>query len=171
MSATSAAPSARVRSSPPVDRRAGRALADLNFCLGRAYHACVALTRKVLAETGLDAHIAPGMGHILYALFERDDLVIKEIAERTSLSLSTLTGLLRSMEGAGLVERRRDETDGRAVRVTLTSLGRSLRERCYGLHAKLMGVLEKSLSRAEAGRLRELLGRVLESIEDAGRRG
>jgi DNA-binding MarR family transcriptional regulator len=111
------------------------------------------------------------MGHILYALFERDDLVIKEIAERTSLSLSTLTGLLRSMEGAGLVERRRDETDGRAVRVTLTSLGRSLRERCYGLHAKLMGVLEKSLSRAEAGRLRELLGRVLESIEDAGRRG
>jgi DNA-binding MarR family transcriptional regulator len=169
MASAHAAPPGRSPASRPADPRAGRVLGDINFCLGRVYYAYVGLIRRQLAETGLDQHLAPGMGHVLYALFERDGLVIKEIAARTGLSLSTLTGMLRRMERAELIKRARDEADGRAIRVRLTALGKSLRGRCYALHRRVSGVVRNGLNREEAGRLRELLGRVLTSIEGSVR--
>ena len=58
-------------------------LDHLIWYLGRAYYTYVGLLERVLAELGLDRHLRPGMGHILFTLFERDDLSIKEIAARS----------------------------------------------------------------------------------------
>ncbi|WP_413771140.1 MarR family winged helix-turn-helix transcriptional regulator [Lichenihabitans sp. PAMC28606] len=66
----------------------------------------------------------------LLVLWETDGLTVKAIGERLLLDSGTLTPLLKRLEAAGLVSRRRDRIDERQVRVSLTEAGQALRERC-----------------------------------------
>jgi DNA-binding MarR family transcriptional regulator len=137
----------------------------LSFLVGRVYYNYVALLSVHLAKTGLGEHLIPGMGNILFVLFEEDDLPMKAITERASIAASTLTGMVKRMEAAGLVERRRDGADGRSVRLALTPLGRSLRPRCLELAERMEGFLNAGLSGGEQEMLRELLSRVAGNIQ------
>ena len=89
------------------------------------------------------------MGHVLFALFEKDDRVIKEIVERADVSPSTLTGILRQMEKHGLVERRADKEDGRAVRIRLTPLAKSWEPRLRKAQVRVHKVMYADLTPAE----------------------
>lgn len=64
---------------------------------------------------------------VLVTLGENDDLTVGAIGERLFLESNTLTPLLKRLESAGLVERRRDSADERQVRVRLTERGRAIR--------------------------------------------
>jgi DNA-binding MarR family transcriptional regulator len=66
---------------------------------------------------------------VMLALWERDDVTVKEIGGRLQLDSGTLTPLLKRLEAAGLVRRSRDPADERQVRIALTSEGRAMRER------------------------------------------
>src|SRR5580698_7078261 len=79
----------------------------ITFYIGRAYYNYVGLVERRLADAALDKHISPGMGHVLFALFERDGRIIKDLAAQVKLSYSTMTGLLSRMERAGLIECRK----------------------------------------------------------------
>src|SRR5882724_151715 len=126
------APSA-MRSLPPsmAARPAPRAslLDDLPLYLPRVFYAFLGVVERKLAETGLSRHLQPGMGHVLLRLYEGDNCIIKDISRSTHIANGTLTGLLKRMEKSGLVQCRRCAEDGRAVRVVLTPLGRSLEPR------------------------------------------
>lgn len=104
------------------------------------------------------------MGHILFALFEKDDRVIKDIAARVLLSYSTLSGLLARMEKAGVVACRRDDADGRAVRVCLTPLGRSLEPKCHQVVQRINQVMLAGLSGAEIDEAQRLLARMNDAM-------
>jgi DNA-binding MarR family transcriptional regulator len=139
-------------------------LDGLIWYIGRAFYAYIGRLEVVLAHLGLDRHLRPGMGPILFALFEEDNRSIKDIAGRTQLSSSTLTGVLGRMEAAGLVDRRRDEDDGRVVRVRLTALGRSLEPRCReALHA-FDTLIQANLREADIRQAKELLRRFTETM-------
>lgn len=71
---------------------------------------------------------------VLSALAEHDGMVVGEVAARLSLEPSTVTPPIKRMEQAGLVERRRSNTDERQGHVWLTDAGRSLlaRSTCLG---------------------------------------
>lgn len=58
----------------------------------------------------------------------QEQRTVGELGEALFLESNTLTPLLKRMEGAGLVERRRDTRDERVVRVGLTSAGAKLVE-------------------------------------------
>lgn len=137
---------------------------EISFYVGRVYYNYVGLLGRILAETGLDNHLSPGMGHVLFVLFKKDDRIIKEVAESTHLSFSTLTGMLTRMENAGVIERRRDKDDGRAMRVRLTSLGRSLKPRCYSVLDRLNNVLQSGMSNDEIETLKRLQAQMIESM-------
>ena len=147
-------------------------LDELCFDIGRAYYNYKLLLERTLVKAGLDRHVRAGMGHILFALFENDDCNVKEIVARTRLSFPTITVLLGRMEKDGLIERRRDREDGRAVRVRLTPLTRSLEPKCHQVVRRLNKVLQRGMSRAEVRRLRDLMSRMIRSMredEDSGR--
>jgi MarR family transcriptional regulator for hemolysin len=137
--------------------------------IGRAFYAYIGRLELVLAETGLDEHLRPGMGPILFALFEEDNRSIKEIAARVQLSSSTLTGVLVKMERANLIERRRDPADGRVVRVRLTSLARSLEPRCRQAVNYFDKVIGEGLSDAEIREAKRLLRGFTEAMRSAGK--
>jgi DNA-binding MarR family transcriptional regulator len=74
---------------------------------------------------------------VMLVLWEADDLTVKEIGAKLQLDSGTLTPLLKRLEAAGLVQRERDATDERQVRVRLTDSGRALRAKAADIPKKL----------------------------------
>ncbi|TGN07224.1 MarR family winged helix-turn-helix transcriptional regulator [Leptospira ilyithenensis] len=95
---------------------------------------------------------------VMLVLWEEDGLSVSEIGERLSLDSGTLTPLLKRMQIANLLERKRGEEDERVVTVRLTSLGKKL-------HTKALSVPEKifcqmGISLQEVFSLKETLHRL-----------
>ena len=90
-------------------------------------------------------------------------LSVGELGERLRLDSGTLTPLLKRLESAGLVVRRRDAQDERRVLIELTDEGWALRERVAHVPEELFASL--SFSPKEAQQLRRLLGKVLDSVD------
>jgi DNA-binding MarR family transcriptional regulator len=65
---------------------------------------------------------------VLSSLAERDGQTIGAIAERLGLEPSTITPLVKRLEAAGFVTRKRNAADERQVHVHLTAKGRALYE-------------------------------------------
>ena len=66
---------------------------------------------------------------VLLVLWEKDGISVTEIGEKLMLDNGTLSPLLKKMEQAGYVERRRCRKDDRIVEITLTDAGRALQEK------------------------------------------
>jgi DNA-binding MarR family transcriptional regulator len=66
---------------------------------------------------------------VMFALWEQDDISVKEIGELLHLDSGTLTPLLKRLEAMGLVRRNRDAADERSVRISLTPAGAALRQK------------------------------------------
>ncbi|MDS1139779.1 MarR family transcriptional regulator [Pusillimonas sp. SM2304] len=66
---------------------------------------------------------------VMMVLWERDELTVSEIGERLFLDSATLTPLLKRLETAGLLQRKRAVSDERQVIVSLTTEGRHVRAR------------------------------------------
>lgn len=75
---------------------------------------------------------------VLNALGEADGSTIGGLAARLDLESSTVTPLVKRLEAAGLVERRRSVEDERRVEVRMTKAGRDLLERSMCLGDLLM---------------------------------
>lgn len=65
---------------------------------------------------------------VMLVLWESDPQTVSALGTRLYLDSGTLTPLLKRLEVAGLVVRRRDEEDERRVLIGLTEAGRALRE-------------------------------------------
>jgi DNA-binding MarR family transcriptional regulator len=87
---------------------------------------------------------------VLHALWEEDARTVGTIAERLALESSTVTPLVKRLEAAGHVTRRRDPRDERQVRVALTDSGLALRERCGCLGETLVARSGMSLAQIDA---------------------
>ncbi|KGF69203.1 MarR family transcriptional regulator [Hoeflea sp. BAL378] len=99
---------------------------------------------------------------VLVVLWRSDDLVVGEIGERLHLESSTLTPLIKRLEGQGLVRRTRDARDERKVRVTLTPEGRALRQQASHIPGCIMAAFGLPLDELIA--LHTTLGRVRASV-------
>ena len=69
---------------------------------------------------------------VLAALYDKDDQTVGSLGDKLFLDSSTLTPLLKRMESAGFLTRKRDPRDERQVRIRLTPRGRTAREDSFG---------------------------------------
>lgn len=146
----------------PVTQRYRQLDLDAQLCFP-LYAASRAVTRRY-GELLADAHLTYPQYLSLLALWEAEDpLSVGELGERLRLDSGTLTPLLKRLESAGLVTRRRDELDERRVLVELTDEGWALRERVAHVPEELFASLD--LSGMEAQELKRLLGKVLDTVE------
>ena len=98
---------------------------QLCFALYSASNHIIRAYRGPLAEIGLTypQYLA------MLVLWQHGEQSVKGLSDRLLLDSSTLTPLLKRLEGAGLVNRQRDQGDERVVRVFLTPQGKKLRSR------------------------------------------
>jgi DNA-binding MarR family transcriptional regulator len=71
------------------------------------------------------------------------------------------------MERAGLVARRGEPDDARAVRVRLTRRGLSMEGRCRRAAARIHSVVERGLGRREVAAAKRTLARMVENLRRA----
>jgi len=99
---------------------------------------------------------------ILLELWERDGQTVGELGEPLFLDSGTLTPMLRRMEAAGWIRRRRDAADARAVRVSLTAKGQGFRRKARDIPAAMMCASQLDLAGLNA--LRNKLKRVAQAL-------
>jgi len=75
---------------------------------------------------------------VVAVLTEKDEQTIGEIADRLGLEPSTITPLVKRLEQAGFVARRRNPQDEREVKVTLSTSGKEVFARTGCLRAELL---------------------------------
>ncbi len=134
---------------------------DAQLCFP-LYAATRAVTRRY-AELLADVQLTYPQYLSLLALWGADQaLSVGELGERLRLDSGTLTPLLKRLESAGLVVRRRDARDERRVLIELTDEGWALRERVAQVPEQLFSSL--AFSPKEATQLRRLLAKVIDSV-------
>lgn len=67
---------------------------------------------------------------VLMALWENDNVAIKDLGKKIFLDSGTLTPLLKKMVGKNLVTRERSKNDERSVVISLTAKGKLLEKKC-----------------------------------------
>ena len=139
---------------------------QLCFALYSASRAVTAVYRPVLAELG----ITYPQYLVMLVLWERDGRGVQEICDELALDTGTLSPLLRRLEAAGLVERRRLSGDERRVEVRLTESGAAMRARATCIPERLVAAADFDGADLESLRdtLRELT-RALRSADPAAR--
>ena len=97
---------------------------------------------------------------VLLVLWERDGRTVSEIGEALMLDNGTLSPLLKKMEQAGWLERRRSREDERVVEITLTEAGRALQEKVKDIPVRVAGCVNLPPEKAQQlyALLYELLG-------------
>jgi DNA-binding MarR family transcriptional regulator len=105
---------------------------------------CFALYSTSLAMTKLYKPLLDELGLtypqylVLVLLYEADDQTVGGLGDKLHLDSSTLTPLLKRMEGSGYISRQRDPADERQVRVRLTPRGRTAREKVAASRGSLL---------------------------------
>ena len=97
---------------------------------------------------------------VFLVLWEKDGVSVTELGDRLMLDNGTLSPLLKKMEQAGFVERRRCRKDDRIVEITLTDAGRALQEKAKDIPGHVAGCIDLPLEKAKMlySLLYELLG-------------
>ncbi len=110
---------------------------------------CFALYSASLAMTKLyQSRLKPlGLTYpqylVLLALWEKDDVTVSEVGERVQLDSGTLSQLLKRLEQAGIISRRRDVgNDERRVLISLTAQGQQLKIDAAGVPGDMVSVME-----------------------------
>lgn len=110
--------------------------------------------------------ITPPQFLALQWLYEEGELTIGDLSTKMFLACSTITDLIDRMERQGLVERIRDMSDRRVVRVVLLAKGRRLFEDILeAKRARLNGIL-KSYSPEDVQKINRFLVRLLEDLSE-----
>jgi len=82
---------------------------------------------------------------VLFSLLEEDGSTLKEIGTKAQIDSSSMTVLVDKLENEGLLERKLDSQDRRAIRVFLTPKGRALGEQVLELASDFNLQLRTSL--------------------------
>jgi len=102
---------------------------------------------------------------VLAALHERDGRRMGDLSETTSIEVSTLTRVVDNMESKGLVARRRDGADARAVTLHATPAGRRMTRMILPMAERYEKVALLGFSDAEAKVLKTALRRLFDNMD------
>ena len=106
---------------------------------------------------------------VFLVLWEKDGISVSEIGNKLMLDNGTLSPLLKKMEQAGYVSRRRSSEDERVVEIMLTEEGKALQEKAKDIPGKVGPCIDLSMEKARLlySLLYELLGKDLSGSADS----
>ncbi|MFF9144442.1 MarR family winged helix-turn-helix transcriptional regulator [Streptomyces sp. NPDC014861] len=134
---------------------------DHQICF--SLHAATRAFNGVYREALKDLGLTYPQYLVMLVLWEHGELSVKGIGERLRLDSGTLSPLLKRLEAAGYVERRRSPEDERSVTVRATAAGVALRERALGVPRRIAAAT--GLDLASIGELRERLSALAERLD------
>ncbi|GAA3966736.1 hypothetical protein GCM10023085_56510 [Actinomadura viridis] len=131
------------------------------FALAVASRSVIAVYRPLLEPMGL----THPQYLVMLALWQHAPLSVKDLSRMLQLEPATLSPLLKRLEAAGLVQRRRAGGDERSLSVVLTGAGRALREEALKIPPAIVERLDMDI--AELRGLHQVLTRVIAAANAA----
>lgn len=118
---------------------------------------------RLLKEYGVE-DFNGAQGRILYVLWQRNDIPIRELAEATGLAKTTLTGMLDRMEKLGLISRVLDANDRRLVRIVLMEKALPLKSQYQNISRDMSKLFYKGFTPTEIQDFELQLKRILTNL-------
>ena len=100
---------------------------------------------------------------VMMALWDKEAVMISEIADTTGLSNATLSPLLKRLESNGFIERRSTDTDERQKQLVLTQAGKALGKKAK--KASEIALCATGLSEKEAAKLMSLCESIKKQLQ------
>ena len=137
------------------------AIAEIMHDLRKIFKAIQQYSEQVLKEFGVT-------GPQLWALriiYNEGQLSMGELSDKMYLHMSTVSGIIDRLEKKGYVERKRDSTDRRVVKINLTKEGKRLVQKApAAAQGRLLYGLE-SLSKPQVLNIRSSFEKVVRLME------
>ncbi len=103
---------------------------------------------------------------VMLVLWEGDGISIKHLSERLGQDPGSVTPLVKRLEEAGFVTRRRDAQDERNLSIELTASGRALQQKAEQASGKFVTACQ--LPQEEGGDLRDRLFALTQTLREPG---
>lgn len=98
----------------------------------------------------------------MMAMWEHKSLSVKDLGKLLFLDSGTLTPMLKKMEKAGWIQRKRSEDDERVVIITITAKGEELHDQAAEIPVRMAGCVK--LENEEALQLYSLLHKMMKTL-------
>ncbi|MDP2541300.1 MarR family transcriptional regulator [Tenacibaculum discolor] len=99
---------------------------------------------------------------VMLVLWEEGGQNVSEIGAKLNLDSGTLTPLLKRLEHKKLIERKRETTDERVVKINLTELGKNIQEKAECVPGQIMTSLNISVDKLTE--LKNIIEHILNQI-------
>ena len=98
---------------------------------------------------------------VFLVLWEKDNITVGELCEKLMLDNGTVTPLLKKLQTAGYIERRRSDEDDRVVVISLTKEGKELQKKAKDVPVQVGSCI--SLPQEKAKTLYKLLYELIDN--------
>ena len=132
------------------------------FLLAKIHQVGNRIFNKMLKDYGLD-ELNSSQGRILFVLWQRDNIPIRELSVKTQLSKSSLTTMLDRLENRSFLMRGTGK-DRREIFVKLSDKSKKLKENYEKISGKMTDVFYGDLSEEERDNFEDYLRRILNNL-------
>ncbi|MBA7511520.1 hypothetical protein ES705_03516 [subsurface metagenome] len=132
------------------------------FLIAKIHQITNRIFKQMLKEYGIK-ELNPGQGRILFALWQNDNISIRELSLKTQLTKSTLTTMLDRLENAGFLNRKKGK-DRRIVKVKLSEKSKNLQKKYGDVSKKMTEVFYGTLTEEEIDEFEDYLRRILDNL-------
>jgi MarR family transcriptional regulator, organic hydroperoxide resistance regulator len=132
------------------------------FLVSKVKHVSERVFERLLKKHNIE--INPAQGRILFVLWNEDSIPIQTLAQRSSLSKSTLTSMLDRLEAMGYIRRRQSEADRRVILIARTDKDRALEKAYRKVSEEMTELYYDGLSDAEIRSFERTLARILDNL-------
>jgi DNA-binding MarR family transcriptional regulator len=119
---------------------------------------------RKLAENNLKIH--PGQGRVLFALWNKDSVPIKDLVKKTGLPKTTLSSILKRLREDGQIEEPEpSEKDRRELIIKLSDKNKKLHPLYEKVSKQMEDIYYRGFSEEDKKNLDSLLNRILDNLE------
>ena len=136
------------------------------FLIAKIHQITNRIFKQMLKEYGIK-ELNPGQGRILFALWQKDGISIRELSKKTQLTKSTLTTMLDRLASAGFLKRGDDVDDRRIIRVSLSEKSKNLQKKYVDVSKKMTEVFYGTLTEEEIDQFEGYLRTILNNLINA----
>ncbi|MGI5468647.1 MarR family winged helix-turn-helix transcriptional regulator [Streptomyces sp. CA-132043] len=136
--------------------------------VGNIYRAAAAVRQHFENSVLRGAELTWTSFVVLWVVWIWGEMETRRVAEEAGISKGTLTGVARTLQGRGLMERSGHPTDGRLALLSLTPAGEELMAEIFPQFNAEEAFVTDDLDDDEARQLADLLRRIVVRVETDG---
>jgi DNA-binding MarR family transcriptional regulator len=114
------------------------------FLIAKIHQLSGRIFTKLLKKHEIE--INPAQGRIMFVLWRNDKITIQELANKTSLSKTSLTSMLDRLESMGYIKRIPSFEDRRKIFIELTEKDRALQEKYVQVSKEMIDIFYRDFS-------------------------